>query len=95
MAQQPLSLQAVFIAKNEGFCRWVDRVNGLLDRTTDEAAASLFIKRECNIKSRRQLDTEPESACAFEMLLSRYRSDRAYWGLPDDEFALMKSENGL
>lgn len=91
---QLLSQQAVFLAKTESFQRWIDRVEGKLDRTTNEDDASLFIKHQCCVKSRRQFDNEPESAAAFDMLLRRYRSDREYWGLPDDEFALHKNEVG-
>lgn len=89
---QLLSQQAVFLAKTESFQRWIDRVEGKLDRTTDEHQASLFIKFQCCVKSRRQFDQEPEAAVAFEMLLRRYRTDRDYWGLPDDEIALQKKE---
>lgn len=81
---QPLSQFAVFICRNESFRRWIDRCEGLLDRTTDVAGATEFIKRECGITSRRQLDNEPEAAQAFRMLLSKYRREVIAWGLPVD-----------
>lgn len=92
MAEQPRSQQAVFLANGESFRRWVDRVSGLLDRTTDARSAGTFIKTECGIKSRRELDSDPEKATAFTQLLKRYRTDREYWGLPSDDIAPQKRD---
>lgn len=89
---QPLSQQAVFLANGESFCRWVDRMLGLLDRTKDAKSAGLFIKTECGVKSRREFDSDPEKAAAFLQLLKRYRTDAEYWGLPKDQFSSHKSE---
>jgi len=83
---QPLSQTAVFVCKSESFRRWVDRQCGLLDRTTDVNAAAEFIKRECDVISRRELDNNPEKACAFQMLLSKYRRESLQWGLLPDDF---------
>lgn len=81
---QQRSVQAYYIGKNKTFRRWIDRMEGLRDYTTDERAAELFIKDQCDIKSRRELDLNPEAACAFDALLSAYRSDNDYWLLVDD-----------
>lgn len=89
---QPLCIQAVYICKSESFRRWIDRCEGLLDRTTTVAMAAEFIKRECDVRSRKEFDSDPEKSYAFTQLLSRYRRELAGWNLPEDEFSKMQSE---
>lgn len=80
---QPLSQTAVFLCKNESFRRWIDRVYGLLDRTTDVAGAAEFIKRTCTVESRREFDTNEYAAQRFRAMHSRYVREATQWGLPD------------
>lgn len=89
---QPLSQQAVFLCRSESFKRWIDLDLGLLDRTTDVAGADEYLKRELEIQSRRELDNNPEKACAFEKLLSKYRREALQWGLIADDFEFQKNE---
>lgn len=89
---QPLSQQAVFIANSESFRRFVDRCEGLLDRTTTPKSAGLFIKHYCGVRSRKEFDSDPEKAAAFLQLLSRYRRYIAEHDLPEDENSKLARE---
>jgi hypothetical protein len=70
---QPLSQQAVFLCRTPEFLRYVERKRHLLYGCCDERTAADWIRAECGITSRGQLDSDPVCATAFDRLLREYR----------------------
>jgi hypothetical protein len=70
---QPLAKQAHGLCATESFQRFVDRKLNLLDKTTDYDRAAQYVRDQCGVTSRGQLDSNPECARKFETLVSEYR----------------------
>jgi len=75
MNTQPLSQQAVFLCRTDEFHRYVERKKRLVWGCCDERTAAEWLRQQCGITSRGQLDREPECAAAFDRILRDYRRE--------------------
>ncbi len=70
---QRLSQQAAFLCRTAEFHRYIERKRGLLYGCVGEHQAAQWLRDECEIKSRGQLDDDPVCATAFDRVLREYR----------------------
>lgn len=70
---QRLSAQAFGLCKTEEFQRFVDRKRGVPDKFTDADSAAQWLREQCGITSRGQLDTDFECGKKFEAIVREYR----------------------
>ncbi len=74
---QRLSQQATFLCRTDEFLRYVERKKRLVFGCCSEQTAADWLRQQCGVSSRGQLDRDPECAAAFERVLSEYRRDLA------------------
>jgi hypothetical protein len=74
---QRLSYQAVALCRSDEFQRYIERRKHLVWGTCGEDTAAEWLREQCGITSRGQLDTDPECARKFEVVRSAYRQSLA------------------
>lgn len=70
---QRLSLQAVALCRTDDFQRYVERQKRIVWGCCDEKTAADWLREQCGITSRGQLDRDPECASRFEQVRREYR----------------------
>lgn len=70
---QSLAQQAHGLCMTESFQRYVDRKLNLLDKTTDYDRAAQYVRDQCGVTSRGDLNYVAECGGKFKHLVSEYR----------------------
>jgi len=70
---QTLAQQAFGLCKTEWFQRFVDFKRAIVDKTTNVDMAADWLREQCGITSRGQLDKDFECGRKFESIVSEYR----------------------